>query len=53
MGLDSILNRMKKQKNGKYKAVSKDGIVCIEMDDLAYKLLTGTLETEKRLKENL
>lgn len=52
MGLDDILKRMKKQKNNRYKIVSLDGILSIEMDELAYKLLTGTLKEDKKSGNN-
>lgn len=49
---EEILKKMKKQKDNNYKVVSNDGILSIEMDELSYKLLTGTLKEDKNLRDN-
>lgn len=47
--MEKILSKLKKQKDGSWK--NDDGIVCIEMDDLAYKLLISTLKINEEKKD--
>lgn len=52
INLSAILYKMKKEKNGRYKFITDDGHIIIEMDELVYKLLIGTINNDKVLEMN-